>query len=335
MNEEKEWGKDKFPIKNRRWGERKKMIYTCLNCGEAGHFHRSCRNAVTSYGIIAVAFGEELRGAAVSDNAYKCLKHKDYSELPLSNATEMKVACEGEPLFLLIQRKNSMGFVDLCRGKYYNHNSTLAQQHECMMTHIRELTCEERDLICRLPFDQIWSYLWVNHAAHAFRREYETAKRLFYERNVMEHVRKSDCHYHMTELEVPKGRRQVIEQPIDCAKREFFEETAFSPDDVKILDISPVVEEFVGTNDIRYRHIYFFAHMRVGASLPRLDRNDEMQAGEIRNVGWFTLDDCQKVFRPYNDEKMKVLTNVVQEVVPLIREMVRNAVERPSKKPYL
>jgi 8-oxo-dGTP pyrophosphatase MutT (NUDIX family) len=321
------WGNDPPLRGGKKWDS--KRIYTCLNCGEAGHFHRSCRNAVTSYGIIAVAFGDDFRGAANDDNVFTCEKHKDLEKLPVCNAKEMKISSIGEPCFLLIHRKNTMAFVDICRGKYSSPLLTFEKQHECMMTHINELTCEERDILCRYDFDDIWKYLWVNHASPAFRREYDTAKRLFNEFNVVENVKKSQCQYHMTEVEMPKGRRQVVEQPIECAAREFFEETGYSSEDVKILDLNPVIEEFEGTNAVKYRHVYFFAHMRPSAKLPKMDLKNELQAGEIRNVGWFTLQDCERLFRPYNQEKLTLLKNVVIDVVPLIREMVRSAYDQP------
>jgi 8-oxo-dGTP pyrophosphatase MutT (NUDIX family) len=323
------WGRDPCHFTGRGWATKtweKKRVYSCLNCGEVGHFHRSCQNAITSYGVIAVAFGDHLRGSAVEDDCYTCEKHKDAEKLPRIQSENMKITWEGTPLFLLVQRKNSMGFVDLLRGKYAIPSLTYEQQEECLQTHIEELTCEERDLIVHKSFDELWSYLWVNHSSHAFKREYDTAKRIFNERDVPTKVQKSECRYHMTELEVPKGRRQVVEQPIDCAIREFCEETGYSSNDIKLIDIGPVYEEFEGTNNQKYRHVYYFCHMRPGTKMPHLDRKNDLQIGEIRNVGWFSIDDCVKAFRPYNEVKLRVLTNVLSEIVPLIREVVKKRV---------
>lgn len=331
--EQRSWGRDLQrgkPWDRKGWDKRR--IYSCLNCGELGHFHRNCQNAVTSYGVIAINFGEECRGSAVPDTTYTCEKHAEAPRLPftLQSSKKMRVDWRGDPMFLLVQRKNSMGFVDLLRGKYCVPSWTREQQDACMRTHIQELTCEERELIGRMTFDQIWAYLWINHSSHAFRREYEAAKKLFYEREVAHHVASEECRYHMTELEVPKGRRQVTEAPISCAVREFLEESGYQESDIKMLDIRPVVEEFEGTNSIKYRHVYYFCHLRSGASLPTLDPANEMQAGEIRNLGWFNLRDCEALFRPYNTVKLDLLRSVVTDVVPLIREMVRKHVQNSN-----
>ena len=58
----------------------------CNNCGKQGHLYHQCKRPITSIGIIA--FRKR----------------------------------EGKIEFLMICRKNSLGFVDFMRGKYKIHN---------------------------------------------------------------------------------------------------------------------------------------------------------------------------------------------------------------------
>jgi len=58
----------------------------------------------------------------------------------------------------------------------------------------------------------------------------------------------------------PKGRKKIKESDIDCAIREFCEETQLYKDDIQIdSKIIPFQEIFFGTNNILYKHVYYIA----------------------------------------------------------------------------
>ena len=58
----------------------------------------------------------------------------------------------------------------------------------------------------------------------------------------------------------PKGRRNYKESNINCALREFEEETGYDKQSVSIIkNLLPFEETFVGSNLKSYKHIYFFA----------------------------------------------------------------------------
>ena len=69
----------------------------CTNCGLSGHFFRNCMSPVTSYGIIAVKY----------PNINKSL----FSKSIINNRNDYLQ-------FLLIQRKDSISYVEFIRGKY-------------------------------------------------------------------------------------------------------------------------------------------------------------------------------------------------------------------------
>ena len=68
----------------------KNKIY-CGNCGEAGHIYRNCRQPITSFGVILIDYKSQ---DLVSNNIFNDLK------------------------FLMIQRKDSISYVEFIRGKY-------------------------------------------------------------------------------------------------------------------------------------------------------------------------------------------------------------------------
>ena len=73
-------------------------IQHCTNCGLGGHFFRSCTLPVTSYGIIAVKYNNDINVSSLFLN---------------SNNINQNDSIE----FLLIQRKDSISYVEFIRGK--------------------------------------------------------------------------------------------------------------------------------------------------------------------------------------------------------------------------
>ena len=74
--------------------------YKCNNCGEKGHIFRNCLSPVTSYGIIAVRY---------TDPSLSQFLFSNQITPPLQNDNIQ---------FLLIQRKDSLAYIEFIRGKY-------------------------------------------------------------------------------------------------------------------------------------------------------------------------------------------------------------------------
>ena len=57
-----------------------------------------------------------------------------------------------------------------------------------------------------------------------------------------------------------QGKLNYLAKNIDCAIKEFKEETDYNPDDYNIChQINPINEVFNGTNGVLYKHIYYIA----------------------------------------------------------------------------
>ena len=65
-----------------------------------------------------------------------------------------------------------------------------------------------------------------------------------------------------------KERRNLRETDYDCAIREFEEESSLNKEEYEILrNIRPVEEIFYGSNNIRYKHIYYIAESKLNRKL--------------------------------------------------------------------
>jgi 8-oxo-dGTP pyrophosphatase MutT (NUDIX family) len=113
--------------------------------------------------------------------------------------------------------------------------------------------------------------------------------------------------YNYPEWGFPKGRKQRGENDLDCAKREFFEETGYVQQDIKILNnVKPIVENMIGTNGVSYRFIYYLAE-DISLNVPIIsDKNNN----EIGDIGFFTYDETLQLFREYHIEKRNITKNI-------------------------
>jgi 8-oxo-dGTP pyrophosphatase MutT (NUDIX family) len=310
----------------------KRVVY-CANCGERGHIYRECTGPITSFGIIAfkVVHSQQEESADLNENLKKIIsEHKIPKEidptiplppLPLLNFYPQRnfLYKSNYPKikFLLIQRKDTMGYIDVIRGKYPDEEPN---RTESLKTYFGEMTGEERLSLITKDFDQIWDEVWNNRNSKIYKNEYSGAKEKFTKLMPQIHTFLNETHslWKYTEFGIPKGRRCMKESNISCAEREFCEETGYSRDDYQFLSNYPTVyEEFLGTNGIRYRHIYYVVKMNDSISPPSVDSTSLVQTGEVKNVGWFTHEECQAILRPYDTEKKKVLSRVYRDILSM------------------
>ena len=243
------------------------MSSACSNCGKAGHFFRECREPITSLGILAFRRKEE--------------------------------GIE----WLLIRRRVSIGFIEIMRG--YELRDVPGIQ-----TLVDQATIDERQMLVSMGFADLWRDLWNGPASRRYQAEYDQSKAKF---DVIRSrgVLASCCEASVTawtepEWGFPKGRRSSTETELACALRETLEETGVRKSDLRILPGAPLLEEYSGSNGIRYRHRYWLAEAPATLEV-RMDETNVDQRREISDVRWCSLDAAQALIRPYNAEKRAVL----------------------------
>jgi 8-oxo-dGTP pyrophosphatase MutT (NUDIX family) len=108
----------------------------------------------------------------------------------------------------------------------------------------------------------------------------------------------------------PKGKRNYNESDVDCALREFYEETGFKNRNMAFLinNIAPYEEVFMGSNYKSYKHRYFLMYVDYNASI--LEKMTDGDTMEISKVEWKPFTEGLNSIRSYNLEKKRVLSNV-------------------------
>lgn len=250
---------------------------TCNNCGKHGHSFHNCKLPIISYGIILCHFS--------------------------SSGIQ----------FLMIRRKDSFGYIDFIRGKYSLYNIYQLQNI------INEMSVFEKEQIITKTFKDLWYNMWGGNANLQYKNEEQLSCKKFEQLKtgiiidnkkitLEDIVNQSTTNWLETEWEFPKGRSNYKESDLNCALREFTEETGISLKKIKVVEnVFPFEETFIGTNYKSYKHKYFLACMNEAKECVSLM---DFQPSEVSKLEWKTIEECLESMRSYNLEKKELITNV-------------------------
>jgi 8-oxo-dGTP pyrophosphatase MutT (NUDIX family) len=251
----------------------------CNNCGKHGHNYNQCKLPITSFGSIAFRIN--------------------------NNNIE----------YLMIRRKDTLGFIDFMRGKYSVTNK------EYIMNMIKQMTDYEKNKLTNISFDENWSEIWGNISiSNQYKNEENTSKVKFnqlkngiqykgtvFSLNDLINESKLVANWEEPEWGFPKGRRNLNETDLNCALREFSEETGFNLNKLKILEnIFPFEEIFTGSNYKSYKHRYFITYMDYKDT----ENINNYEKSEVSKMEWKTYEECISSIRYYNLEKQRMITNI-------------------------
>ena len=211
--------------------------------------------------------------------------------------------------WLMIRRRDSLGFIEIMRGKYELRDEAGIQ------TLIDQTTVGERERLITRSFHDLWRELWNGPASRRYHQEYEQAKAKFevlraggVGRHILiDYFGASTTAWAEPEWGFPKGRRSSSESEIDCALRETWEEAGVRARDLAIISMEPLLEEFRGSNGVCYRHRYWVAQAPPELVVS-VDPANADQLREVGDVRWCTYPEAMTLIRPYNAEKKAVLS---------------------------
>ncbi len=214
--------------------------------------------------------------------------------------------------FLLVSRKRSIGLMELMRGKYdvndVNHLISLFQQmtsREYQLLKNQGIKVLIQEFIKESNYENEKNQKKDIYDIKNFDKSIEKFEKLKSSRiNLDFYIHNVKPQWDYPEWGFPKGRRNIIEKNVECAKREFTEETGINSEQYKILNkLKPLTEIFYGTNKIKYKHIYYIGYLSNNQNI--MFNNHSSEIGEI---GWFTYSKAIDMIRPYHIERKNILT---------------------------
>lgn len=253
----------------------------CINCKKRGHFYKECRFPLNSYGIILFRVTDQFKVE-----------------------------------YLFVCRKHTFGYVEILRAGYDKDDYIKIRQL------LSELTYQERENLLHKPFQWLWEDLWMITMANEnekSNKEFRIAEQkynyLITSPMYQSLLQEIPCLWACPEWGFPKGRKNWAEDEKLCAMRECYEETNIQEHQYQVLDeFYPIVENFKGTDDKLYRNTYFVCCCQDNKLVVGVDQSNLNQQREISEIVWFDLDHAKQNIRPYNLEKVQILTKLDRKI---------------------
>ena len=226
------------------------------------------------------------------------------SEIPMKEITTQKV--------VLVQRRNTIGLIEFIRGKYDVNKPDYIIKLFNMMTFDEKRMFREYD-----SFDMLRTIIGLKREFN-YRGEYNDAKTKYNTlrddprgNQINALLDKSYTKWDSPEWGAPKGRRSNKEYDIDCAIREFVEETGIKYKNINVYrNIKPLEEVYKGINGVVYKHTYFIADIKdnneCNENINYIEKGGYLSS-EVSNVKCFNLTECQKIIRPYYLSKLNAI----------------------------
>ncbi|GAX84492.1 hypothetical protein CEUSTIGMA_g11912.t1 [Chlamydomonas eustigma] len=257
-----------------------------------GHAYRVCGQPISSYGII-------------------CYRRS-------------KGAVREVVEYVMVQRKDSLSYVEFIRGKYN------LQNRGYLLRLFGAMTRDERRKLATEAFEDLWHGFWQSDHHRSYMREYEQSRSRYELLRSGYYLRApytkaltpfsleialdstSSSTHEDCEFGFPKGRMNAGETEVQCSLREFEEETGVPSTDIRLVPGGRFEEVFVGSNQVRYRHIYYLAELDEGSawhSQPsgvHLPVTDPVRLREVKAIGWFCADAVIARIRPEHAERRQL-----------------------------
>jgi 8-oxo-dGTP pyrophosphatase MutT (NUDIX family) len=198
---------------------------------------------------------------------------------------------------LLIQKRYTYAFHEFVHGKYIQSNlKSNKYLNDQLIKLFNNMTVNEKIDILSCNFDQMWYRVWLDspkpHIYYQAKNKFETT--FLFDKG--EKLKKIIGKTNNVQLiwEIPKGRRKnKFESNLQCAIREFNEETNIDKKNYKILPNLSKIYSHIDDN-IQYINHYFIANYDESNISKHnksaiVDISKKEQIGEICNIKWVSL----------------------------------------------
>lgn len=228
-----------------------------------------------------------------SDNGqYKNLLNKAITSYGIIVYTWIRKDKFKELRFLLPQRRDTIHYIEFPK---YNCDDRMVPKIISLMTKDekkRIMNCYNSDRLVDLWFD-----LWINKRSKTFKKEFKSALEN-YRNNIEkykdllldEKIGLDECPW-----QPPKGRKHVNETELECALREFEEETTISRKLINICNIKPYDDIYIGSDGKVYRNVFFVAYLpyhRYRQPEYRSSLFRKYITEETQEMKWMKYDEC-------------------------------------------
>ena len=219
---------------------------------------------------------------------------------------------------LMIQKRYTYQYFNFIFGYYVKSNTKYLQYL------FDNMTFSEKMEILSMKFNRMWYRMWLidpeKNQNNIMKQDklgkldtnlkcYYRKKSKFESNFLKDNGRKlrklmNNSANSVAPWEIPKGTRHDNEKHLDCAIREFEEETDIKSINYTILwEVKPVVISHIDDN-VLYKYVYYIAYYnKTSTWVPKISFSTSSQIGEIEQIKWVGLSEIQFLKLSTNCEK--------------------------------
>jgi 8-oxo-dGTP pyrophosphatase MutT (NUDIX family) len=235
---------------------------------------------------------------------------------------------------LMIKKRYTYYYFSFVFGHYKKYNNKHLQYL------FDNMTFGEKIDILSMKFSNIWYRLWLTNPEQNYsgnksdETKFSNLKCYFRKKNKFENIFLRDNGNRLIRLinnslnaetpwEIPKGGIEHNENSLDCAIREFEEETNISTCDYNILwNIDPVTVSHKDENII-YKSVYYIAYLNSSSKWkPKIKFDTCNQLGEIEQVRWVSLGEI--LFLNLNDKNKSKLQRNYKNIIHWFKKNIKS-----------
>ncbi|MCA9750219.1 MAG: NUDIX domain-containing protein [Romboutsia sp.] len=241
----------------------------------------------------------------------KSTSKKWFSEPITSYGLVLYTISNKEILFLLYQRRDSFEYMDFLRGVWRNVGQLPAL--------FSSMTTKERKRIREYTFDELWDDLWIEHNSKIYIDGYSRGKRKYdsIKDKIPNLLDTTKSHIEEPPWGFPKGKKNSqYEKDLDCALREFQEETRLIRGLINIENYTPISENFKGSNGKAYATHYYIASTKnpiypEKIQTPNGIRKDAVSE-EASDIKWYTYNEAIELLNPQRRSLLKEVYDTIK-----------------------
>lgn len=209
--------------------------------------------------------------------------------------------------FLLISKKYSYAYYDFIHSKYnISQNGKIAKL-------LNEMSQKEYDNILTKPYKDLWSNLHNKPFLPENEKKFNEVKRKIKANDLL----LNKDHFIYPEWEFPKGSKNENDiDDLNTAIREFKEETNLKDDDFIVYNnISPIIENFIGSDEHYYTYYYYIALINPNVII------NKKSTCESDNIGFYSFETAYNNFnRPLQYERRRILECIFNDIINWINK---------------
>jgi len=205
---------------------------------------------------------------------------------------------------LLVKKPYTYAFSDFVLGKYVKSNQ------KYLTKLFNQMSYNEKIIILSLKFNNIWYYL--NHinpeTLYLSNNNQKWINNYIKRKNKFDNSFMKDGGIYLKKLiensnsneplwDIPKGKIENNELPMDTAIRELKEETNIKLSDMTILlNLKPFIESYIDGGSI-YRNSYYYTIINQSWEP---DNKFKLQNSEVSEIKWFNVDEINNLYINYS-----------------------------------